>query len=213
MKFLRKHWFDIGGFLSILVLGFIYLNFKTLTNYQLLMWLSLTSLFFHQLEEYRFVGTFPGMINTVMYKSKIPDRYPLNTNTSLYINVFIGWLSYFLAALFAEEAVWLGMATIMVSLGNTIAHTIVFNIKGKTIYNAGQLTSLLFFAPCIYFFIKIIDEDNLVITKDFLIGILLGIALNIIGVLKLIDWMADKNTTYIFDNRNLLTKDRKNSIS
>ena len=213
MKFLRKHWFDIGGFLSILVLGFIYLNFNTLTNYQLLMWLSLTSLFFHQLEEYRFVGTFPGMINTVMYKSKMPDRYPLNTNTSFFINVFIGWVSCFLAAQFAEETVWLGLATIMLSLGNTIAHTIVFNIKGKTIYNAGQVTSLLFFAPCIYFFIQIINADNLITTKDLLIGIVLGIVLNIIGVLKLIDWMADKNTTYIFDNRNLLLKDRKNNIS
>ena len=213
MKFLRKHWYDIGGFLSILVFGFIYFNFKTLTNYQLIMWLSLISLFLHQLEEYRFIGTFPGMINTVMYNSKMPDRYPLNTNTSFFINVFIGWGFYFVAALLAEKTVWLGIATIMVSLGNTIAHTIVFNIKGKTIYNAGQVTSLLFFAPCIYFFIQISNANNLVTAKDILIGVVLGLFLNIIGILKIIDWMADKNTTYIFENRNLLTKDRKNNIS
>ncbi len=74
---------------------------------------------------------------------------------------------YFLAALFAERALWLGLATIMVSLGNTVAHTTVFNIKGKTIYNAGLATSWLFFVPCLYFFFDIIYSYNLVETKDF----------------------------------------------
>lgn len=213
MNILRKHWFDIGGFLAIITLVFIYQNFRTLSNYQILMWLSLVSLFFHQLEEYRIVGTFPGMINTALYKSEIPDRYPLNTNTALYINLGVGWLFYLLAALFSEKAIWLGIATMLISFGNIIAHTFLFNIKGKTLYNAGQATSWLFFAPCVYFFIKIINADNLVTNKDYLIGILLGIILNIIGVLKLIDWLADKKTIYIFEQRNLLLKDRKNNIS
>jgi hypothetical protein len=58
MPFLRKHWFDLGGFLSIITLVFLYINYKTFSNYQVLMWISLVSLFFHQLEEYRIVGTF-----------------------------------------------------------------------------------------------------------------------------------------------------------
>jgi len=208
MNTLRKHWYDIGGALSVLVLGFAALQFKTLSHYQLLMWLSLVSLFFHQLEEYRIVGTFPGMVNTAMYKSNLPDRYPLNTNTSLYVNIIVGWLFYFLAAVFAEKAVWLGLATIVVSIGNTIAHTTVFNIKGKTLYNAGLVTSWLLFAPCIYFFFSIVQTDHLITMTDYLIGIPLGIALNVIGIIKLIDWMADKNTTYIFEQRNLLNGDR-----
>lgn len=209
MNYLRKHWFDIGGLLSIIVLVFIYQSFGTLSNYQLIMWLSLISLFFHQLEEYRIVGTFPGMINSNLFKSKMPDRYPLNSNTSLIINVIVGWLFYWLAAVFAEKAIWLGIAVIMISFGNIIAHTILFNIKGKTFYNAGMATSLLLFVPCVYFFIKIIIADNLVTNTDLLIGIPLGIALNIIGVLKLIQWLANKETTYIFEQRNLLPKDRK----
>lgn len=147
MDTLRRHWYDIGGVLSVFVLGFILLHFKALTHYQILMWLSLVSLFFHQLEEYRIAGTFPGMINTAMYKSDIPDRYPLNTNTSLMVNVAVGWLFYLLAAVFAGRAVWLGVATILISLGNVIAHSLLFNIKGKTIYNAGLATSWLFFVP------------------------------------------------------------------
>jgi hypothetical protein len=209
MKLLRKHWYDLGGILSILVLVFVYKNLKTLSNYELLMYLSLVSLFYHQLEEYRIVGTFPGMMNKVMFKSKIPDRYPLNTNTALIINVVVGWLFYFLAAYFGEKTIWLGIAVIMISSGNFIVHTFVFNIKGKTFYNAGMITSWLFLAPCVYFFFYIIYSDNLITTKDYLIGIPIGIVLNVIGVLKLIDWLKDKNTPYIFEERNLLPKDRK----
>lgn len=175
------------------------------------MWLSLVSLFFHQMEEYRVVGTFPGMMNTVMYKSKMPDRYPLNNNTSFYINVFVGWGFYLFAALLAEKAIWLGIATIMISLGNTLAHTFLFNVKGKTLYNAGMATSWLFFVPCVYFFIRIVYLGNLVTTKDLIIGVILGLILNIVGVLKMIDWMADKDTIYIFEQRNLLLKDRDNT--
>lgn len=173
------------------------------------MWLSLVTLFFHQLEEYRIAGTFPGMINTVMFKSESPDRYPLNPNTAFLINVFLGWGIYFLAALFAEKAMWLGIAATMISMGNVIAHTFIFNIKGKTIYNAGLITCWLFFVPCIYFFISIVIKDNLVSAKDLLIGIPVGIVLNYVGVLKMIEWLADEKTNYFFEQRNLLPKDRK----
>lgn len=209
MDFLRKHWFDLGGLFAIFIALGLFYFYPLMTNYQLLMWLSLVSLFLHQLEEYRVDGTFPGMVNRAMYNSDMPDRYPLNTNTSLYVNVFVGWVPYLLAAILGEKAVWLGIATIIVSLGNTVAHTTVFNIKGKTIYNAGLATSWLLFAPCIYFFFTLIDKENLVTLIDYLIGIPLGIILNVVGIIKLIDWLADKNTSYIFEQRNLLPQDRK----
>jgi len=209
MNFLRKHWYDLAAFLSVVFSVYVFVNNSNLTNYQTLMWLSLVSLFFHQFEEYRIAGTFPGMVNTVMYDSKMPDRYPLNTNTAFYVNVVVGWTFYFLAAFLAEKAIWLGIATILVSVGNTIVHTIVFNFKGKTIYNAGLATCWLLFAPCTYFFVSIIYSKHLATNTDYCIGIFLGITLNFVAVLKLIDWMADKETDYIFDNRNLLPKDRK----
>ena len=66
--------------------------------------------------------------------------------------------------------------------------------------------------PCTYIFISIILTNHLATKTDYCIGIALGITLNVVGILKLIDWMADKNTTYIFNDRNLLPKDReKNS--
>lgn len=208
MKFISKHWYDIGAVLTILVLVYLF-QAKDLTKYDYLMWLSLVSLFLHQLEEYRIVGTFPGMVNRIMYNSDLPDRYPLNAKTAVYVNVLVGWFSYFLAALCGQKAIWLGIATILISLGNIFGHTILFNIKGKTLYNAGLATCWLFFAPCVYFFFMTIHKDNLVTVTDYLIGIPLGIVLNVVGILKFIDWFADKETDYIFSQRNLLPIDRK----
>jgi len=213
MNLLRKNWYDLGAFLSVVIFIYIFIRHKNLSNYQILMWLSLVSLFLYQSEEYRIAGTFPGMVNTVMYKSTMPDRYPLNTNTAFYVNVVVGWTFYFLAAILAERAIWLAIATILVSIGNIIAHTIVFNIKGKTMYNAGLATSWLLFMPCTYFFFSIIHTNHLATFMDYFIGIPLGIFLNVVGILKLIDWMADKNTIFIFKNRNLLPKDRKKPAS
>ena len=211
MNFLRKHWYDLGSVFAGVTIIYISKYHYSLTSYQYLMWLSLVSLFFHQLEEYRIVGTFPGMLNAHVFKSEMPDRYPLNTNSALFVNVIVGWTFYFFAAFFAEKATWLGLATILTSLGNIIAHTFLFNIKGKTIYNAGMVTGWLFFAPCIYFFFSIVYNENIVTTTDYLIGIPLGITLNLIGVLKIIDWMANRNTAFIFEDRNLLLKDRTKS--
>lgn len=204
MNFFRRHWYDIGGFLSLLVLLHIFLHRNTFTDYQLLMWISLLTLFLHQLEEYRIAGTFPGMINTIMFNSKEPDRYPLNTNTALIINTGVGWSVYFLAALFAEKVVWLGMAAILVSAGNIIAHAFIFNLKGKTIYNAGMITCLLLFLPCTYFFFKIIYNYRLAGATDYMIGVPLGLIINVVGVFKMIQWLADENTPYVFEKRNLL---------
>lgn len=211
MNLIRKHWYDLGGLFAVLVIIYLCLA-KGLTTYNYITWISLISLFLHQLEEYRVVGTFPGMVNRVMYNSDLPDRYPLNTNTAVYVNVFVGWIFYFLAAAFGEKTVWLGIATMLVSLGNIIAHTTVFNIKGKTIYNAGLATSWLLFAPCIYLFFATVYKESLATMFDYLIGVPLGVLLNIVGILKLIDWFADKNTPYIFEQRNLLPKDRKMSF-
>lgn len=212
MKFVTKHWFDIGAGLTVLVLIYLY-QAKDLTNYDYVMWLSLVSLFLHQLEEYKLVGTFPGMLNRVMFKSDIPDRYPLNALTSVYVNVLVGWLSYFFAAIFGQQAIWLGIATMLVSLGNTVAHSTVFNIKGKTYYNAGMATSWLLFAPCIYFFFKTIHTEHLVTFTDYIIGVPVGIFLNVIGIIKLIDWFADKDTKYVFEQKNLLPIDRQKNYN
>jgi hypothetical protein len=207
MNTLRFHWFDIG--LGFALLTGIFLAFVPLNPLAFLLWLSLISLFLHQAEEYRYPGFFPSMMNSVMFGSQQPDHYPLNTNTALIINVLVGWLTYFLAAIFAEKAVWLGIATLLISAGNFIAHTFLFNIKGKTRYNPGMLTALLLFLPIAVIFFGLIIHEGLATPLDWTIGIPLGIVLNYLGILKLIDWLKDMNTPYIFPQRFMRSETRR----
>jgi hypothetical protein len=201
MNFLRLHWYDIG--LGLAVATGATLIVVRPSGLALLLWLSLISLFLHQFEEYRLPGNFPGMMNRVMFASPQPDRYPLNSNTALIINILVGWLTYFLAALFAGKAVWLAIATILVSLGNFIAHTFLFNLRGKTRYSPGMLTAILLFLPISVYFFYFIIRNKSAGPVDWIAGILLGIALNYIGILKLIDWLKDKNTRHVFPERNI----------
>lgn len=199
MHFMRQHWFDLG-LVFVLIVG-VWLIFVQVNPISLLLWINLIALFLHQFEEYRYPGYFPGMMNTVMFSSNQPDRYPLNANTALFVNVIVGWLAYFLAAVFAEKALWLGMATVLVSAGNFIAHTFLFNIKGKSRYNPGMFTADIFFLPISVYFFILIFRGNIATTVDWILGIALGIALNYIGILKMIDLLKDKNTSYIFPKR------------
>jgi hypothetical protein len=204
MNFMRMHWFDLGIVLAVVVGAFLLINHPN--GLTLLLWLSLITLFLHQFEEYRYPGYFPGMMNSVMFSSQQPDRYPLNAQTALIVNVIVGWLFYFIAAVFSEKAIWLGIATVLVSVGNFFAHTFLFNIKGKTIYNPGMLTAIVLFLPLSVYFFSSVIQGNVASTIDWGIGILLGIALNAIGILKMIDWMKDKNTPYVFPARFLIPK-------
>jgi len=198
MDFLRRHWFDIGIILAIPISIFLILTWKQNLPLQNILWISLIALFIHQFEEYRYPGNFYRMLNTVLYKSDSPDRYPLNSNTALVVNVLIAWLFYFAAAIFFKQAIWLGIGTMLISVGNFLGHSMLFNFKGKTLYNPGMISSILLFLPIsIMFYYLLVKSDSASLT-DWIIGIILGIILNVVGVMKTIDWLKDKNTKYIF---------------
>ncbi len=199
MELLRNHWFDLGLGLAVLTGGFILVAHPQ--GLALLLWLSLLSLFLHQFEEYRYPGYFPGMMNTVMFASAQPDRYPLNPQTALIVNVVTGWLFYALAAVLAERALWLGIATMLVSVGNFLAHTFLFNIKGRSRYNPGMLTADLLFLPLTVWFFAVVIGERLASATDWCLGIVLGVTLNVVGILKLIDWLKDENTPHVFPRR------------
>jgi hypothetical protein len=196
------HWFDVGIGPAVLTAGYVLT--ASLNTFSVLLWANLIALFLHQFEEYRFPGYFPGMMNKVMFNSPHPDRYPLNSNTALVINVSVGWLAFLIAALMGESALWLGIATMLVSIGNVIAHTFLFNIRGGTRYNPGMLTAIALFAPIVISFGCVVVAGNLATPIDWAMGLVLGVVLNYIGILKLIDWLKDENTPYVFPKRFLV---------
>jgi len=208
IDFLRRHWFDLAGVGVILVATYLALAWQELSIYQRIMWVSLIALFLHELEEYRVVGTFPGMLNKVLFKSDRPDRYPLNMNTALVVNVPIAWSIYVLAALVGERAVWLGMASILISVGNIIGHVFLFNIIGKSLFNAGMFTSVVLFIPVSTYFFYYISASGLAKPIDYLIGLPLGVIFAFLGIYMTVQWMKNKDTPYPFPSRCLLPEDR-----
>lgn len=167
---------------------------------QLLLLVSLVTLFLHQGEEYVRPGGFPQMVNRVVFASDDPDRYPLNRRTAWIINVALGWTVYALAALLGERAVWLAIATLTVSAGNVLAHTLLFNIRGRTLYNPGLVTCWLLFVPVIVWFVVIAADGDWLETADVVVGIVLGLVLNYVGVIRMITLLADPETPYSFDS-------------
>ena len=207
MNFLRLHWFDLGIALAVLTGFFVLVAHPT--GIALLLWINLIALFMHQFEEYRYPGYFPGMMNKVMFSSQQPDRFPLNANTALIINLLVGWLSYSLAAVFGEKALWLGIAAVLVSTGNIIAHTLLFNLKGRSRYNPGMLTADILFLPISLYFFVLVIHGGLATPLDWSLGIILGVTLNYLGILKMIDLLKDKNTRFIFPPRFTLPETNK----
>ena len=198
MNAFRNHWYQAGLGLAILFSLALVLWHERLSDFRLILSISLITLFLHQFEEYQWPGYFPRMLNSTLFKSELPDRFPLNANTSWIINVVIGWLLYASAIVVGEHAVWLAIVAILVSCGNVIAHAILFNLKGRTLYNPGMATALALFLPLTITFFVFIARHHLVQPTSLITGLVLGALINYFGVLRLITLLADKNTPYVF---------------
>lgn len=195
----RRHWFDIGLMLGVIVGIGLLMRGSELSELSIILWCSLISLFAHQFEEYRFPGWFPGMLNVVLFRSSDPARYPLNLNSALAVNVFVGWGSYLAAAIWGTSALWLVLATLTVSVGNCVFHLIFMPLRGCRPYNPGMATSLVFFIPIVVWFF--ISTGSLLSVNDWILGIALGAVLNALGVVGLIHLMSDRNTSAAFEDR------------
>lgn len=189
MGWMERHWFDVGGVAGIVLLAWGLISRPSMTAVTLVLWVSLLTLLAHQVEEWRWPGWFPGMLNVVLFRSSDPYRFPLNIRSGLAVNAGVGWLGYLLAALLAERALWLALATILVSVGNCVLHLVVIPIRGRMPYNPGMATSLLLFLPVVIWFV--IVAWPMMSAVDLIIGLALGLVLNVGGVVGLIRIMAN----------------------
>lgn len=191
MRFAERHWFDVGAVLGIALAIWLFITGSGMDTITLILWISLLTLFAHQVEEWRWPGWFPGMLNVVLFRSDDPWRHPLNVRSGLVVNVVVGWVSYLLAALFGAGLLWLAMATILVSVGNCVLHLLVIPIRGRMPYNPGMATSLFLFLPVsVWFFIVAWPQMSV---ADIVIGLLLGVVLNVGGVIGVIRALEDRN--------------------
>jgi hypothetical protein len=64
----------------------------------------------------------------------------------------------------------------------------------------------MFFLPLVAWFLVAVLGESLATTADWIIGIVLGLVLNYVGILKLIEWLGDRETAYIFPQRCMINR-------
>ncbi len=149
MKFFRNHWYDIGAVpmaAAILCLVRFWpemgvLRRLALINFAVILW--------HQLEEYRFPGGEAAITNLALQPSeKGPaDRYPLNQNNAMVINVTAAYAVYLLPVLF-PQVLWLGFMPAAFGMSQIVVHCVITPRRiGNRLYSPGACAVLFGHVP------------------------------------------------------------------
>ena len=200
LKFLRRHWHDIG-LISAIVAG-VYLIFawNELVFLQIILLLNFIVVLLHQFEEYSWPGGFPAVANMVLMQSERPDRYPLNQNSSMVANLIFAY-GFYLIPVFFPTVIWLGLATVLVgAIAQFIGHAIFVNIKLKSLYSPGVATDVFGWIPIGVVYIYYILANNLVDLWVLLLAVVWAAVFMFLNFFILEQkLLGDINSPYPFD--------------
>ena len=147
LKNWRNNWYYLGGILFVGLAYYIGFFGNDLPVPQKIMILSFMGLLAHQFEEYAIPGGFPPMWNIVFNGEKeAPDRFPLNKQSSFFVNV-VGAYPFYIIAICFPQWYWYGIAISVFGFTQFIIHGIMFPIKWKSFYNPGLATVISIFVP------------------------------------------------------------------
>lgn len=202
MNLLRKYWQDIGAIVAVVVCAYLLVEYPNIQEVSVILWLSFVSILIHQFEEYRWPGYFPGIFNIVIFKSAIPERYPLNSQSAMVINLLIAYIFYLVPVFFTEQ-IWLGLAPVLMGFFQLIWHGVFANIKAKTIYNPGLLAVLFFHIPVGYRYIDYLVSHDLATKYNWILGIVYFAIATYILIVKGNMWMKNEKSPFSFNNKQL----------
>lgn len=202
MNFLRKYWQDIGGVVALVVCVYLLIEQQNIQEIRIILWLSFVAILAHQFEEYRWPGYFPGIFNIVIFKSTNPDRYPLNSQSAMVINMLIAYIFYLVPVFFIDQ-IWLGLAPVLMGFFQFIWHGFFANIKAKTIYNPGLFAVLFLHIPIGCWYINYILSHDLASTMDWIFGTVYFAIASYILIVKGNMWMKDEKSNFIFAKKHL----------
>ncbi|WP_068501287.1 HXXEE domain-containing protein [Paenibacillus kribbensis] len=208
MHFLRRYWQDAGAVVGVIVCIGLLMNRTILSDITGILWLSFVAILFHQFEEYRWPGYFPGLFNSTMFKSEAPDHYPLNTHSAMIINVAIAYIFYLLPVCL-PQVIWLGLAPVFMGFFQVVWHGIVVNIKAKTLYNPGLFTALLIHVPVGIWYIHDVVKRDMSTGMDWVLGTIYFILAVYVFIIKGNIWLKKKDSPYSFSKQQLGAYDRK----
>lgn len=202
MNYLRNYWQDIGGIVGVGVCIVLFSQHQHMQELQVILWLSFVAILFHQFEEYRWPGYFPGVFNIVIFKSANPDKYPLNSHSAMVINILIAYGFYLLPIFFVDQ-IWMGLAPIFMGFFQLIWHGLFANLKIKRIYNPGLLAVALLHMPIGVWYINYITVHNLATSYDWILGIAYFVVATYVLIVKGNMWMKNEKSIYSFTQKQL----------
>ncbi len=193
----RDNWPRIGGAIAMSLGGAVALRRGQMSTSQLLSALNLAALLVHQYEEYEDPGYFPGQFNGGLFHSDIPERYPLNSNVAMIINVPLAYSFYALPIVFPKKR-WLGLAPVLFGFGQAVGHGLVFNRLAHDRYSPGFLASLLLHVPIGMQYVRALKDEAPIERSDWLKGSLYAVAFAVSSTAAPNILLRDKNSPYIF---------------
>ncbi|WP_378956138.1 HXXEE domain-containing protein [Pelosinus sp. sgz500959] len=202
MNYLRKYWQDIGGIVALVVCIGLLIIHQNMQEIEVILCLSFVAILVHQFEEYRWPGYFPGIFNVVIFKSSNPDKYPLNSQSAMVINILIAYGFYLLPIFFIDQ-IWLGLAPVFMGFFQLIWHGLFANMKIKGIYNPGLFAVLLLHVPIGTWYINYIIAHGLVTATDWILGSVYFVIATYILIVKGNIWMKDEKSKFSFTKKQL----------
>jgi hypothetical protein len=198
MNFYRRHWYDIGGLLAIFIILYLIIFWDQIEILQRLLILNFVALLIHQFEEYRFPGGEPAIMNVVLRNSPIPDRFPLNQNSAMITNVFLGYPLY-LIPVFFPHVIWLGLIPVLFGFVQLMIHGILTPFKIRYPYNPGLGAVIFMHIPIGFYYIYMVYTKGLVVCSDWIFAIIGLIAVTVLGLYGVTYvLLPNKNSKYAF---------------
>jgi Protein of unknown function with HXXEE motif len=195
MAWYRRHRYDVGVgvALGVLTCG-VLIQLGVLRQILLL---SFVVLVMHEFEEYGWPGGAPVFMNEVMRPSGTPDRYPLNQNNSMVVNVFAGYPFYALP-IFFPNIIWLGLAPVLFGFVEVLLHTGAGGVKAKALYNPGLVTVVPWLVLGTWY-LHVVYGRGVITATDWWIAVpyLIGFFAVFIGLMGYV-LLADRDSKYPF---------------
>ncbi|MEK5239220.1 HXXEE domain-containing protein [Paenibacillus sp. FSL L8-0470] len=202
MNILRKYWPDLGMLVAAVTAIGIVINHRSMSELNMILWLSFIAILVHQFEEYRWPGYFGGLFNIVIFKSEQPEHYPLNPQSAMIINLVIAYVFYLLPVFF-PNIIWLALAPIFMGFFQFIWHGIFANIKAKTWYNPGLFAVLVFHFPIGGWYLYYITAHHLASTTDWIIGSVYFVIAVYVLIIKGNMWLRDIHSPFNFSDKQM----------
>lgn len=196
MKLLRRHWYNIGAVVAFATLSYAAIKWRQMNVSSLLLLLNFVALLLHQFEEYGWPGGEPAILNMVLQTSDRPDRYPLNQNSAMVLNVLAAY-GFYLIPVFFPNVYWLGIAPTLFGFGQFIVHGIVTPRELGSFYNPGLGAVVFLHIPIGVAYLLHISALRTVKPTDWIVAIAYVIVFILVTLKKMTyTWLAAKDSRY-----------------